>query len=95
MTTALILSEIPIHDDALVADIDAAFDEMNRDWIAARQRAEQEALLLDVDWMVSDLLEEVTVRMSREALEISLELSPESETESDDANTRDEVAEVA
>ena len=76
MKTALILSEIPIHDDALVADIDAEFDEMNRDRIAARQRLEQEALLLDVDWLVSDLLEEVTIRMSREALEILARAHP-------------------
>jgi hypothetical protein len=97
MTTALILSEMPIHDDALVADIDAEFAQMNRDRIAARQRAEDEALILDVDWLVSELLDDVTVRIAREALEISLELTLEaaSEAASDDTDNRDEVAEVA
>lgn len=90
MTTALIISElIPIHDDALVADIDAAFDEIDREVALAREQAEHSALLLDVEWLVDELLE-TTVRIARESLEISLELHPE-----DLGLHRDEVAEVA
>ncbi len=92
MTTALIISElIPIHDDALLADIDAAFDEIDRKVAAARERSEQRALLLDVEWLVDELTED-TIRVSREALEISLEISePDSDANSDRAG----VAEVA
>jgi hypothetical protein len=74
MTTALIISELlPIHDDALVADIEAAFAEIDREVEEARELAQQTALLLDVEWLVDELLDD-TVRVSREALEISLEL---------------------
>ncbi|HVI03331.1 MAG TPA: hypothetical protein VM869_31760 [Enhygromyxa sp.] len=91
MTTALIISElVPIHDDALVADIDAAFVEIDREVALARERAEQSAMLLDVEWLVDELLE-TTVRIRREALEISLVL----ENEDDEIHHRDEVAEVA
>jgi hypothetical protein len=91
MTTALIISElIPIHDDALVADIDAAFDEIDREVALARERAEQSAMLLDVEWLVDELLE-TTVRIARESLEISLELHAEDLGH----HHRDEVAEVA
>jgi hypothetical protein len=88
MTTALIISElIPLHDDALVADINAAFDEIDREVAAARNRVEHQALLLDVEWLVDELSED-TIRVSREALEISLELHEQN-------NDCDEVAEVA
>lgn len=94
MTTALIISElIPVHDDALVADIDAAFDEIDRQVALARERAEQNALLLDVEWLVDELLE-TTVRIARESLEISLELS-EAELTRELPRNRDEVAKVA
>ena len=89
MTTAVIISElIPIHDDALVADIDAAFEQIDREIIAANDEASREtrALLLDVEWLVDELCEE-TMRLAREPLEISLELQF-------DCNS-DEVAEVA
>lgn len=89
MTTAVMISElVPIHDDTLVADIDAAFDQVDRE-VAANDEASREtrALLLDVEWLVDDLLDEATVRLAREPLEISLELEL-------DCNS-DEVAEVA
>lgn len=92
MTTALIISElVPIHDDALVADIDAAFVEIDREVALARERAEQSSLLLDVEWLVDELLE-TTIRIPREALEISLLLADEDD---DELHHRDEVAEVA
>lgn len=91
MTTALIISElIPIHDDALVADINAAFDEIDRQVALAQARAEQHSLLLDVEWLVDELTED-TIRVSREALEISLEI----DDLASDNQVRDEVAEVA
>lgn len=92
MTTALIISELlPIHDDALIADIDAVFDEIDREVALAREVAEQTALLLDVEWLVDEMLDD-TVRLSREALEISLQLC---EPESHSLPICDEVAEVA
>jgi hypothetical protein len=90
MTTALIISElIPLYDDALVADIDAAFAEIDREIALANELAEQSALLLDVEWLMDELLED-TIRVAREGLEISLELRND-----DLAHVRDEVAKVA
>lgn len=92
MTTALMISELlPIHDDALIADIDAAFAEIDREVALAREQAEHEALLLDVEWLVDELAED-TVRVSREALDISLELD---EFAQDHADDRDEIEKVA
>jgi hypothetical protein len=74
MTTALIISELlPIHDDALVADIEAAFAEIDREVEETRELARRAALLLDVEWLVDEMLDD-TVRASLEGLEISLEL---------------------
>lgn len=92
MTTALIISELlPIHDDALIADIDAVFDAIDREVAEAREAAEQAALLLDVEWLVDEMTEE-TLRVSRESLEISLTLT---ESEAEAETVRVEVAEVA
>jgi hypothetical protein len=75
MTTALIISELlPLYDDALIADIDAVFDAIDREVEEAREAAEQASMLLDVEWLVDEMLED-TVRITREALEISLTLT--------------------
>lgn len=93
MTTALIISELlSFHDDALLADIDAAFAEIDRD--IALSRAEVDRLQLDVEWLVDELLDD-TVRMSREQLDISLELTPEPSSAAKHDAGPDEVAEVA
>lgn len=89
MTTALIISELlPIHDDALIADIDAVFDAIDREVAESREAAGQAAMLLDVEWLVDEMLED-TIRVSREALEISLML------EQVESVPSHEVAEVA
>jgi hypothetical protein len=89
MTTAIIISELlPIHDEALLADIDAAFDEIDRE--VAESTADTDAVLLAVEWLVDELLD--TVCTAREPLEISLELT---DSDSDSAPVCDEVAEVA
>ncbi|HLT37783.1 MAG TPA: hypothetical protein VK034_15935 [Enhygromyxa sp.] len=64
MTTALIISELllPIHDDALIADIDAVFDEIDREIAETRALAQQAALLLDVEWLVDEMLEDDSCR---------------------------------
>ncbi|MFO7564103.1 MAG: hypothetical protein R6X02_15765 [Enhygromyxa sp.] len=90
MTTALIISELlPLHDDALIADIDAVFAQIDREVAETREAAEQAALLLDVEWLVDEMLEE-TVRIAREPLEISLTL-----TDAEPTCASEEVAEVA
>jgi len=81
MTTAMMIAELmPLHDDELVADIDMTFAAIDRERQAAREQAEVEALLLDIDWLVAEMLGG-TAHGARdrghEALDISLELSPE------------------
>jgi len=98
MTTALIISELlPLHDDALLADIDAAFTAIDREVALARQIALASAndyqLQLDVEWLVDELLDD-TVRIAREPLEISLELTPEGASAADVDPGYHEVAEV-
>lgn len=93
MTTAMIISElISLHDDELVADIDATFDRIDHEVAAARD-LEQRTLLLDVEWLVDEMLEQ-TVRISREALDISIEITGEDSTVSE-PRPAVQVAEVA
>ena len=60
-----------------------------QDTALAAENEQLRAMLLDVEWLVDELLE-TTVRIARESLEISLELHAE-----DLGHHRDEVAEVA
>ena len=77
MTTAMMIAELmPLHDDELVADIDMTFAAIDRERLAARARAEIDAMLLDIDWLVAEMLGGAPHR-AREALDISLELTPE------------------
>ena len=75
MTTAMMIAELmPLRDDELVADIDMTFAAIDREFLAAREHAEIEALLRDVDWLVAEMLGDGD-RFVREALDISLELT--------------------
>jgi hypothetical protein len=81
MTTAMMIAELmPLHDDELVADIDMTFAAIDRERRIAREQAEIEAMLLDIDWLVAEMLGGVPRRgrePGREALDISLELTPD------------------
>ena len=90
MTTALIISELlPLHDDALIADIDRVFDEIDRS-VEPTPPGETRELLLIVDELVEEML-----APDAEGLEISLTLD-QAATKASPAETADaEVAEVA
>ena len=93
MTTALIISELlPFHDDALLADIDQIFDEIDRS-VAETAPDEAEEILLIVDWLVDEMLtpESCAQRSKSDELAIELELEDPAPT----AAEADEVAEVA
>jgi hypothetical protein len=88
MTTATIISELcPFHDDALLADIEHIFDELDRT-VESTPPGEAFVIMLLVDELVDELLtplvpDELTI-------EISLDL-----TSPDVYADRDEFPEVA
>jgi hypothetical protein len=90
MKTALMISELlEFHDDTLIADIERAFDEVDRS-VEPTPPGERYELLLLVD----ELVDEMLVPATGEQLSIELEL----EIGADQAvatRDRDEVAEVA
>jgi hypothetical protein len=89
MTTALIISELlPFHDDALLADIDHIFDEIDRS-VAKTPPDEAEEIMLIVDWLVDEML------APAKSNELSIELEVELGAEQTAARQDDEVAEVA
>ena len=86
MTTALIISELlELHDDALLADINRAFDEIDRSVPVLSDG--DNALMLIVD----ELVEEMLAPGESSKLSISIEL----DIYDDDDGSCDEVAEVA
>jgi hypothetical protein len=88
MTTATIISELlPFHDDALLADIEHIFDELDRN-VEATPPGEAFVIMLLVDELVDELLTPVTP--DELTIEISLDL-----TSRDVYSDRDEFTEVA
>lgn len=90
MKTALMISELlEFHDDTLIADIERAFDEIDR-LVEPTPPGERFELLLIVD----DLMDEMLAPAKTEQLSIELELEIGAE-QAVHAEDRDEVAEVA
>ena len=90
MKTALMISELlGLHDDTLIADIERAFDEVDR-LVEPTPPGERFELLLLVD----DLMEEMLAPVQAEQLSIEIELEIGAETTAQTVD-RDEVAEVA
>jgi hypothetical protein len=88
MTTATIISELcPFHDDALLADIEHIFDELDRT-VESTPPGEAFVIMLLVDELMDELLTPVTP--DELTIEISLDLTSQ-EVYAD----RDEFAEVA
>jgi hypothetical protein len=88
MTTATIISELcPFHDDALLADIEHIFDELDRT-VESTPPGEAFVIMLLVDELIDELLTPVTP--DELTIEISLDLTSQ-EVYAD----RDEFAEVA
>jgi hypothetical protein len=93
MTTATIISELlPFHDDALLADIEHIFDEIDRT-VDLTPASEAFVIMLLVDELVDEMLDEQPVKRDELTIEISLDL--DRETSSDVYADCDEVAEVA
>jgi hypothetical protein len=89
MTTATIISELlPFHDDALLADIEHIFDEIDRT-VEHTPPGEAFVIMLLVDELVDEMIDERPIQRDELTIEISLELG------SDVYADRDEVAEVA
>ncbi|PRQ08495.1 hypothetical protein [Enhygromyxa salina] len=90
MKTALIISELlELHDDTLIADIERAFDEVDR-LVEPTPPGERVELMLLVD----DLLDEMLAPAPTEQLSIELELEL-GDGRAASTEDRDEVAEVA
>lgn len=90
MKTALIISELlELHDDTLIADIERAFDEVDR-LVEPTDPNERFELLLLVD----DLIDEMLAPAPGEQLSIELELEIGADP-TEQMQDRDEVAEVA
>lgn len=88
MTTALMISQmLELHDDALIADIDQAFTEIDRE-VERSRREDYGPLLLIVDELVDELL------APAKADELSIELELELEDRQAELGSSD-VAEVA
>jgi hypothetical protein len=88
MTTATIISELcPFHDDALLADIEHIFDELDRT-VEATPPGEAFVIMLLVDELFDELLTPVTP--DELTIELALDLM-DSETYTD----RDQFPEVA
>jgi hypothetical protein len=91
MTTATIISELlPFHDDALLADIEHIFDEIDRT-VPFTPPGEAFVIMLLVDELVDEMIDERPVKRDELTIEISLDL----DTDSDVYTDRDEFAEVA
>jgi hypothetical protein len=92
MTTATIISELlPFHDDALLADIEHIFDEIDRN-VENSPPGEAFVIMLLVDELVEDMLTPVVP----DELTITLTLDLGFETAATDVYAdHDEFAEVA
>jgi hypothetical protein len=90
MTTATIISELlPFHDDALLADIEHIFDEIDRS-VEASKPGDEFVIMLLVDELVDELL--TPVKPDELTIELSLDLqTPDVYADRDEF----EVAEVA
>jgi hypothetical protein len=90
MKTALMISELlEFHDDTLIADIERAFDEVDRS-VEPTPPGERYELLLLVDDLVDEML--APVEGEQLSIELELEIGADATAETRD---RDEVAEVA
>jgi hypothetical protein len=88
MTTATIISELlPFHDDALLADIEHIFDELDRA-VEPTPPGEAFVIMLMVDELVDELL--TPVKPDELTIEIAIDL-----TNSDVYADQDEFTEVA
>jgi hypothetical protein len=88
MTTATIISELlPFHDDALLADIEHIFDEIDRT-VELTPPDDSFVIMLLVDELVDELL--TPVKPDELTIELALDLRT-----SDVYADRDEFAEVA
>ena len=91
MTTATIISELcPFHDDALLADIEHIFDEIDRS-VELTPPGEAFVIMLLVDELVDEMLTPVVP----DELTISLELDLSTNDVYADHDEFTEVAEVA
>jgi hypothetical protein len=91
MTTATIISELlPFHDDALLADIEHIFDELDRT-VEPTPPSEAFVIMLMVDELVDELLTPVTP----DALTIELAIDLTNADVYADQDEFTEVAEVA
>ena len=91
MTTALMISQmLELHDDALIADIDQAFTEIDRE-VERSRREDHGPLLLIVDELVDELL--APAKTDELSIELELELE-DRQAEHADLESSD-VAEVA
>jgi hypothetical protein len=94
MTTATIISELlPFHDDALLADIEHIFDEIDRS-VELTPPGESFVIMLLVDELVDEMIDERPVKRDELTIEISIDLERELSV-SDVYNDFAEVAEVA
>jgi hypothetical protein len=94
MTTATIISELlPFHDDALLADIEHIFDEIDRS-VEHTPPGESFVIMLLVDELYDEMVYDRPARRDELTIEISLDLDREL-SGSDVYMDRDEVAEVA
>ena len=95
MTTATIISELlPFHDDALLADIEHIFDEIDRT-VPFSPPGEAFVIMLLVDELFDEMIHERPAKRDELTIEISLDLDREL-TDSDVYTDRfTEVAEVA
>jgi hypothetical protein len=94
MTTATIISELlPFHDDALLADIEHIFDELDRS-VELTPPGEAFVIMLLVDELGDEMLDAQPAKRDELTIEISLDLDREL-SGSDVYTDRDEYAEVA
>lgn len=90
MKTALMISELlELHDDTLIADIERAFDEVDR-LVEPTPPGERFELLLLVDDLIDEML--APVQTEQLSIELELEIGNKDAAQTED---RDEVAEVA
>ncbi len=96
MTTATIICELlPFHDDALLADNEHIFDEIDRS-VERTPPGESSMIMLLVDELFDEMVYEKPAKRDELTIEISLDLEMDRELSGSDVYTdRDEFAEVS
>lgn len=95
MTTATIISELlPFHDDALLADIEHIFDEIDRS-VDLTPPGESFVIMLLVDELFDEMIDERPAKRDELTIEISLDLELSGSDVYADRDEFTEVAEVA